>query len=283
MLANDCHDLINKSYPDPTFKAWEPSEYDLKYKFKQTKAGQRKLAAQREKEDSKLKDAYDREIAEKKHVHFIIDEISTYPSEVAALFLDTFKWTIEDIVRKHDAYLKAKEDLLNKWGKEISDNIWNLKYLLEEKHWESSWTGHRGRYVTWILADVEDIKQHEWTNRSYCKEFSEVKDRKDLFKDYKTIQALRDADDVYSMGTEAYPMAIKRMTETLSRILSEIKKIFGDNKPTKCLTDASWGKDMHFNGLLTDGTKKVNFLSFGAGGHNIQRFHYRFKISELKS
>ena len=79
-----------------------------------------------------------------------------------------------------------------------------------------------------------------------------------------------------------YKSADELPTYHLANIVDEIKKHFNGNKPTKCLTDAKWGYKGEFCGILTDDVNKVSFKSFGAGGVNIQRYHFRFKVTKLK-
>jgi len=286
-------DLVNNRYPVPFLGHWQPSEYDMKYKYN-TPRKAKKIEVDREKEDAKLKSIFDRESLKRESVINTIDEISTFPDKVADLFLSTFKMTIDDLVRRHEACLNAKKAISDEFGDIGLDVLRNAKYKMVKRQYESSWTGSRGRYVERKVMLTKD----EWQKfaNEYKTNFHKVSEDKYEYdypakgiKDPEKLMKLgieywdaKDNDDISSDGDNAYVFAIQRMSDTLRRILEEIKVAFNGKRPDSCETDANWGMKGNFEGILKCGEERVSFKSFGAGGFNIQRFHFRFKVTKLK-
>lgn len=289
MTVTECHDLINKHYPDPIRQIYTPSKYDVQRAI--TPKRIEKLNALIAKEQAKL-DAVTQKLSDKKAaVHRTIDDLATYPDTVASLFLSTFKWTIEDLIRRHEAFLAKKQMMVEAYSEEVMKRTESVKYFGYEKKWESTWSG-RGRRVE-VRRDItpemwSEFAAHNggyWDNaeNKYVYPFTTISDYVKFLDDYDEYKTLRENDDVVSCDGDAYVNAINHMADTLERIACDITAIFNGSKPTLCETDARWGVDGHFNGILSDGKTRASFKSFGAGGWNIQCFHYRFKITKLVS
>lgn len=284
MNAKSCHDLVNQYYKKPVFIEWQPNDWEMRYYTGKT--GARRLLKDKAKYDAKRQKSYEKELAAFNEVHSTIDDIATYPKEIANLFLSTFKWTIEDLINRHERHLAHRKYMIETYGEEVVKIISTLKYLVYKTSYQSTWSG-RGKRVE-VPVEINDEQwtkftetHYSYTENGHVYPFKDVSDYKKLIEDYRKLKALQEDDDV-SIDSAAYSNHIIHMADTLHRIALDINRIFGGNKPTKCETEARWGIDGHFNGILTDGKTRASFLSFSAGGYNIQRYHYRFKITKLK-
>lgn len=287
------HELINKFYADPILNEWKPSEYDLKYIFPPTPRGQLKLAKRKAKEDAKLKEVFDKEVASKANVHHVVDEIAKYPAEIQKLFFNVFEWKINNLVKCHEEFLKLKDEL-PKFGEYISKRVYDFRYHLTKTTTDISSSGRRISRRCLRVLDDDDWNKLAATTRGDFREVSEgkweyeyplknVEDPTALMEFLVKYFEAHDRDDIAIYGDKAYVNAIIHIASMLTDILHDIDMHFNGNKPTLCETDAHWGVDGHFNGILSDGNTRASFKSFGAGGWNIVRFHYRFKITKLKS
>lgn len=292
MNAFECHDLINKYYADPILKLWEPSEYDMKYNF-YTPRRAKKIPLVKAKEDAKIMDIYNKKVAQKKHVHDIIDEIATYPEEIQSLFYGTFSRTINYLVDCHTKTLDIKSKLEAEYGDQVMRVIDSFKYASKKTVHETSWSGRRMSRTYFIELDqdewakfAEGVKTnfHKLENGEYDYDYpaKSINDHQAFMKLAIQYFEAIDRDELHCYGADAYTMSIIHMSENLDNILKSIKMYFNGSKPTACLTDATWGYKGEFCGVLTDGVKKISFKSFSAGGHNIQKYHFRFKCTELK-
>lgn len=293
MTKNETMSIVDSHYPVPTLKHWKPSDYEMNYKYN-TPRKTKKLEAVREKEDAKLRAAYDQEVVCREDVVKTIDEVSTLPPEVADLFLSTFKWTIEDLVRRHEAFLAAKSAITNEFGDNGLNVLQSAKCRMSSRVYKPSMTGFRGSYVEqrriltndeWSkFADECKTNFHKVAEDKYDYDYpaKSIKDPEKLMMLGLEFWNAQEADEVYSDGDQAYVSSIQRMAGTLKRIMDEIKDSFNGEKPDACETGAGWGAKGNFEGVLRRGSERVSFKSFGAGGYNIQRFHFRFKVTKLK-
>lgn len=290
--AKSIHEFVNQFYADPIFKEWTPSEYELKYIFSPTPRGQAKLAKRKVKEDAKLKEVFDKEVAIKANVHHVIDEIAKYPIEIQKLFFNVFEWKLNHLAKCHEEFLKLKAEL-PKFGEYIVKRVSDFRYHLTKTSWDVSMSGRRisrkclrildddewNKLVTTTKGDFHEISKDKWDYEYPLKNIEDPK----MFMEFlvKYFEAY-DRDDIAIYGDKAYVNAIIHIANMLTEILHDIDKHFNGNKPTKCLTPPTWGHRGEYCGVLTDGTNKVSFKSFEAGGRNVQRWHFRFKITKLK-
>lgn len=287
MNANDVHDLISQYYAKPVFKEWQPSEYDMKHIYN-TPRRMKKLETDRAKENAKLQLVFDKALATWQKCHDAVDEIATWPEEVRDLFFNTFKWTIDDLTCRHDYVLSVEKKFIEKYGENGFRFVNDLKYLCEKSGYQFG-TLRR----TTIIRDVSEdgwkyfAKQHTVyvDGFGYTRPLESIADWKTYINDAARLRELWKNDAVHTEGKDAYVIAIKHMSVTLSSICEDIKQFFNGNKPTCCETDPQWGVNGKFNGILTDGITRISFKSFGAGGlpNGVQRFHYRFKCTKLKN
>jgi len=292
MTADDCHTLIDNYYADPVFVEWQPSEYDMKYKYN-TPRRMKKIPKDKAKEDAKLLDEFNKLKHKKDQVHVVISRVAAYPTEVSSLFLSTFKWTIENIVRRHEAYLNAKKMMDEKHG-----DIWSKSYsyvydaLRRSANRHSCYSMSSSSH-TFVVPDEDGWKKAVESYRGdfvkdsngeygYSYPLKSISDWKTFCEDMINLIHAKENDDLCGYGKNAYSAAICHMADVLVRVMDEIEEAFDGEEPEECETGAEWGKDMHFDGILKSGDKRVSFKSFGAGGYNIQRFHYRFKCTRLK-
>lgn len=290
--AKSTHELINKFYADPILNEWKPSEYDLKYIFPPTPRGQLKLAKHKAKEDAKLKEVFDKEVASKANVHRVVDEIAKYPAEIQKLFFNVFEWKINNLVKCHEEFLKLKDEL-PKFGEYISKRVYDFRYHLTKTTTDISPSGRRISRRCLRVLDDDEWNKLAATTRGDFREVSEgkweyeyplknVEDPTALMEFLVKYFEAYDRDDIAIYGDKAYVNAIIHTASTLTDILHGIDMHFNGNKPTQCLTPPTWGYKGEYCGVLTDGTTKVSFKSFEAGGRNIQKYHFRFKITKLK-
>ena len=290
----EAHSLINKFYADPILKEWHPSDFSLKYEFPPTPRGQAKLAKRKAKEDAKLKAAFENAVAIKANVHRVIDEIAKYPIEIATLFFNVFKWKISNLEKCHEEFMALKNEL-PKYGEYVSKNVNYFKHHLTKTTYDFSISGRRisrkrfcildddewNKLVMFMKGEFREIEDGKW---DYEYPLKDIEDPKAFMEFLVKYFEAHDRDDVAIYGKDvAYVNAIIHIADMLDGIMHDIDKHFNGNKPTQCLTPPSWGFKGEYCGVLTDGTTKVSFKSFEAGGFNIQKYHFRFKATKLKS
>lgn len=281
MTKSEIISFINSVYPDPVQKYWKPSEYDMKYKYNTTRR-MKKLDADKAKEDAKLKLVFDKEVAQKQEVLKTIDEIATYPSEISNLFYGAIFDNINYLKKCHDEYLEIKHNI-EKLGHNALAVAQSVQYDMQKYNTSYSLSGRRmTRKTLHILSDEEWTKFADRYMYDYKHPAKDIENPKEFMQMVIDMCNAYDRDELALKGEDAYRNAIIHMVSNLANIVDEIKKHFNGNKPTKCLTDAKWGYKGEFCGILTDGVNKVSFKSFGAGGFNIQRYHFRFKVTKLK-
>lgn len=285
ITASELHSLINFHYSEPKLSTWKPSEYDMEHNYN-TSRKLKKLEGDREKHNAKLKADYDLEMMKWNAVHKVIDDLNTWPEEVADLFLDAIHQVITTLDLRHKKFIEAKNAIDEKYGMSLILNAkWHLNKLLDHA------PGHRG-----VASDA--MEKWDAIASSYRGEFKKqpdgkfgydlplksIKDPKDLLSMFAAYRRAEDFDDVALHGEHvAYMKAIQGITSKIADIMNDIMKIFDRKVPEKCERGGDWGVDGHFNGVLSCGSKRISFCSFIAGGWNIQRLHCRFKITELKS
>lgn len=281
MTKSEIISFINGVYPDPVQKYWKPSEYDMKYKYNTTRR-MKKLDADKAKEDAKLKLVFDKEVAQKQSVMKTIDEIATYPSEISNLFYGAIFDNINYLKKCHDKYLELKHNI-EKLGQNALAVAYAVQYGMRKYDTSYSMSGRRmTRKTLQILSDEEWTKFADNFMCDYKHPAKDIENPKEFMQMVIDMRNAYDRDELELNGEDAYRNAIIHMVSNFANIVDEIKKHFNGNKPTKCLTDANWGYKGEFCGILTDGISKVSFKSFGAGGVNIQRYHFRFKVTKLK-
>lgn len=286
MTTSEIHTYIDSLYPDPIYKEWTPSEYDQKYYTP------KKIAKMKEKEDAKIKIKFDKDVGVKRHVHKVMDDIAAYPTQIMDLFYSTIVNNIDYLKKCHEKYLavKARLEAVCPDARAIARS---LSYEMKKTTYDWSPSGRRISKTKMVVLNDE-----EWNKfvNDYKGEFVKLDNGEyDWLRPAKQIENPKefmglvielydayDRDELAMAGDDAYANAIIHMANNLSDIIDEIKKCFNGNKPTKCLTDAHWGYKGEFCGILTDDVNKISFKSFSAGGYNIQKYHFRFKITKLK-
>lgn len=287
-LVRETHDLIDQYVKDPVLKKYTPSEWETKHAS--TPKRQLKLMAQVAKEDAKLKAEYDRDVASKKATHDLIDDVSTWPASVADMFLSVYVHLVDAIKTRHDMYLEGVADFKEKYGESVA------------KYWSS--IADVGRVYTYARRgggySYPEPTQENWDyacrmcrgefakkpeTGEYCYEdpLKKVTDFVECVNEARTLKKLAEADEVKQFGFKAYAMAISHVTGKLHEACSAVRSCFGGKTPTGC-EDAHWGGKGEFAGILVESqsAKRISFCSFSAGGWNIQRYHWRYKITELK-
>ena len=281
MTKSEIISFITSVYPDPVQKYWKPSEYDMKYKYNTTRR-MKKLDADKAKEDAKLKLVFDKEVAQKQSVMKTIDEIATYPSEISNLFYGAIFDNINYLKKCHDEYLEIKHNI-EKLGQNALAVAQSVQYDMQKYNTSYSMSGRRmTRKTLHILSDEEWTKFADRFMYDYKYPAKDIENPKEFMQMVIDMRNAYDRDELEWNGEDAYRNAIIHMVSNFANIVDEIKKHFNGNKPTKCLTDVNWGYKGEFCGILTDDINKVSFKSFGAGGVNIQRYHFRFKVTKLK-
>ena len=283
--ASELHSLINLHYSEPKLSTWNPSEYEMKYKYN-TPRKLKKLESDREKNNVKLKANYKLEMVKWNAVHKVVDDLNAWPKEVADLFLDTIQQAITTLGLRHKKFIEAKNAIDEKYGMSLIVNAgWHLNQLLNHtpgrrgvsldamKKWDEVASSYRGEY-----------KKQPDGKYGYDLPLKRIKDPEDLLNMFAAYRLAKDLDDIALYGENAaYMKAIQGITSKIADIMDEVMNVFGGKVPEKCECGGDWGVDGHFNGVLSCGSKRISFCSFVAGGWNIQRLHCRFKITELKS
>lgn len=282
MTTADARNLIADNYMMPELRTYTPSEWDVRWAI--TPRRIKKMNEMVEKENAKLRAAYDTEIAIRESTVNSVNALDKYPAELKSLFFHTIEWTLSDIQRRHDARVAAETEFKNKYGDDVYDHVYVLSSLCFTR-------SYRSKVTDAVVTDDAWSKFVKYNGYGSTKCVTEIADWKTLIEDYRNLTSIRNGDESYncskhcSKGKLAYVkmIALRRVTATLVRIADEINTHFEGGIPSTCETSPNWGVGGHFNGILSDGNTRVSFKSFCAGGWNIVRFHYRFKITKLKS
>lgn len=128
------------------------------------------------------------------------------------------------------------------------------------KHdWESRWKQNYYTDIQALTRDITHMKGHsvgDWTNREYVYDSYEVDEEK--------------LDKVLEAEKKA------KYKDLVDRITSEV----GTIQDVSHLHIAATGQ---LNGIVTGDKRKASVETIGAGGYNIQCFHYRTLIHKIKN
>lgn len=283
MNASKCHDLIDAFYADPVFVAYAVPGF-LQDSLPRSRSG-RSLALV-EKENARRKAVFEAEKRVKQNVHAVIDRLASFPSSISNLFLSAIKFTIDDVKARHEKALSLREGIVRKYGNGAIECF----PALMRKMKKFGGVGGLVRYKPLSLAEFEQIahtrtfgvnfRQISSNHYDYDYPLCSIKDPLTFMNDCIVYAEAKANDDVEAEGDEVYATAIRRITKHLEEIANSIVEIFNGEIPTVCEKSVHWGVGGRFNGVLAHKGKRVSFKSFGAGGYNIQRYHYRFRITE---
>lgn len=288
MTLSEINKIVEDLYPEPSCETWTPSEYEMKYKFKNavTPRQIQKLAAETEKQNAKLRAEWEKEVRARDRVFSILKSFEAYPAEIASLFWNTLVWTIDDMDRLHGRYLEAKRRL-----EEFGPYSVKLESLVRDFFRRRNYGRGRGKYVYTELTDDNWKKFCDGWGRGEFKKlengeygYEMIASRIENWRDYvDAVMKLATAreNDPLQAGPKAYPYAICGACDTLDDIAKEIERLLNGRKPDSCETEPNWGVAGKFNGILRAGNDRISFCSFTAGGHNVQRYHFRYKITKL--
>lgn len=288
MTLSEISRFVEDIYPVPVCGTWTPSEYEMKYKFKNavTPRQIQKLAAETEKQNAKLRAGWEKEAAARDRVFSILRSFESYPAEIASLFWNTLVWTIDDMDRLHDRYLEAKRVL-----EEFGPYGIKLESLARDFFRRRNYGRGRGKYAYTELTDDNWKKFCDgWGRGEFTKlengeyGYEMAASRIENWRDY--VQAVLDLatareNDPLQAGPLAYQYAVRGAADTLERVAEDIERLLDRRKPDSCETEPNWGGGGKFNGILRAGNDRISFCSFAAGGHNVQRYHFWYKVTKL--
>lgn len=292
MTADETHKLIDEHIKDPVLKTWKPSDYELRHKYKPTPKGQAKLAADKAKFDAELKAEYDRAVSEKARVHAVIDEIAKWPTGISNMLLPVFRHAADSIVRTHSEYVAALDAFKSEYGEFAYDRRREISEIGSLRSYKT-----RGYGSTVTLVKPSKEKWDEAAARYYdtvrnpetgyyerVYPLKSIVDWERCYAAARRIAEIKAVDPVVKSGPGVFEETFKRLADKFSDMCEEVKKEFAGRIPDGC-SDPHFGAKGEFAGILSESVsgKKISFCSFSAGGWNIVRFHYRYKITPLKA
>lgn len=200
------------------------------------------------------------------------------------------KWCLRDIEEAQKALDDYKAQLATETDKANSRNVPAITEFLDT--WKARCTEwYARRYEAWKEAKGAYRKWLEECNYyKYVNNYRWKCDNKDLWKEYQKeynskaqdfrmtwnqIEKLAGADCGYEKAVEK--MLDDEYRSKYDWLLEQVTDITGEITDAKALRVAETGE---LNGFITGkrGTAKVN--TFGAGGWNIQCFHFRTKVTK---
>lgn len=276
MNAAEMLTFIEPYFKKPVCKEWKPCEYDMKYRFKNTPAGIRKLNATKAKEDAKLLAEYQKQMCIYNKAVETIEMINLLPSAIRDLFYHTIEWNVTEGNRLREEARNLEKAAREKYGvrKEgdyrsplFSIGEYGINRYFKAKYDEVEKKSH------WVFVS-EDLKKH--CERNYVG--IEEGEALDVFvEDMSRYIRAKKAAAGFPLAYDAIVYATNKLLE----ILDVMRKLL-DGTPEWVEREASWGVGGHYNGIIGRGNKRVSMKSFLAGGYNIQRLHIRCKCTLLK-
>jgi len=266
MNLQEITQFIEDNYQPPVLKTWQPSEYDMKYRYN-TPRKLKKLESDKAKEDAKLRIIFDKETESRVKVFRTIIQLDSFPQSISSLFYSTIKWQVEDDKKLKEEFAKLKNELKTKYQPEIFSSLDYYSYNMSKIVYD-----YKKKLVELLKHWSFDKRFKEWIDTITTDEFAQS-----IVSDFKYYSSLKS-------HVQASPGPIGIIQWGCSRledICESIVNVMG-GIPTGIETDPHWGIDGNFNGIIFKDEKRASFKSFVAGGWNIQRRHIRFRIILLK-
>lgn len=274
MTKQEMLEFVNEYYPVPIQKYWQPSDYDMKYRFN-TPRKMKKLESVKAKEDLKLLQSFNEELQHRNNVLIIIDDIETLPERLKDLFYTTLKNQVLYDIKTRETFSQNKEAFYEEFGKK------------DEKCYSKS---AAASYASELVRAYKEHYNDE--QKRYYRSFDDrdLQYYKNMIYNFDNINM----DEFYEKATRYLELrklaeqtlspieCLKHGSKKIEEIIMGIRKVLNGD-PEHCEYDAHWGVGNEFNGVVSRGETKASFKSFLAGGWNIQRLHIRFRITLLKN
>lgn len=268
-------EIAKSIYPMPSFVGWTPSEYDMKYRFN-TPRKMKYMNVVKEREEAKLKNVFDKQLAHYNNTFENLKKISNLPPKIATLFEQTIVGQLnyyDSLVQK----VKALDEDLKKKYDIVADEDVGKAYSIH-------YTPYRiiNSIYKYYIKKQLNPETHDYDyvvdDRTYseCPALHKV-DIKQLYFDAKEFVE----NNAALLHLVSKKNVLVNCILHIGRIIDNMKTIF-EGYPTSCLTDPHWGVGGHFNGILEGNGHRCSFKSFIAGGYKIQCLHIRFKMTELR-
>lgn len=208
---------------------------------------------------------------------------------------DDVKWTTRDLEQARKALEEYKEQLIRETEKANSRNVKVIIEFLE--NWKERM---RKAYANAFTQYLDALEEYYKVDREYCEWYNsrrkwdectreEIKAKEKAFHEYRSefrkTWAFVEIYDEYNYGKHTFNTAkFEKDLENDANakyddIIRRTNEIVGEITDAKAL---SVGEKGELNGYIigTRGTAKVNTI--GAGGYNIQIFHFRTLIHRVK-
>ena len=198
------------------------------------------------------------------------------------------KWANKDLEDAKKGLEKYRADLETAQSKANSRNVKVIIDFLE--NWKAK---TRGFYVSMVPEYLEALEEYYRADRGYCNWFNYERrnatpeERKAKREEHDELRkAFASEWNWLAMYIEHEALNISKLDKDLKAeaerkydfIIERTNKIVGE------ITDASdlHIKDAELNGIIIGKNGKAKVQTVGAGGWNIQRFHFRTLIHEAK-
>ena len=218
---------------------------------------------------------------EKKLARIIKAQESNWENNPYYYTEDDLRWTTRDIEEAKKALAKYQNDLATEVEKDNSRNVEAIINFLN-KWAERVFNWYKAQYNAYCEAYEEHLKDVEpYIERGCIKP--------DFYKEYR--EAKKAFNEKWNFLYMYLDCRKEFDSEKLKRELEQDKKVKYDdivnraNSICGTITDAtglSIGEKGELNGLVIGDRGKAYIETIGAGGYNIQCFHFRTLIHERK-
>ena len=200
------------------------------------------------------------------------------------------EYTQRDIDKANEALTKYRAELETAQEKANSRNVKVIIEFLEA--WK---TRVRGYYIESLPRYIEARKAYYKINSDYCDWFNSRARNEATAEEYKKRRdEEREAERRFNRAWNWFKPYVERDEVNLEKLDKDLKKdadakydeiIERTNEITGTITDASnlkIGFKGDLNGYITGERGKAKVETIGAGGYNIQCYHFRTLIHEMK-